>query len=168
VPRSIHTRPRGGFTLIELVIVVAVIAIIATIAIVNLLRSRMSANEAAAVANTRMISTAEISFKSAGFFDSDGDGSGDYGTLAQLGNPDGGGATQPFIDTVLATGNRLGYIYTVSVTLGSATTRAAYTCTAIPAVPGRTGYRQFFVDETGVVRYTGDGTAPTALSSPVD
>ena len=84
------------------------IAIVASIAIVNLLRSRMSANEAAAVANTRMISTAEIAFKSAGFFDSDGNGNGDYGTLAQLGNPDGSGTTQPFIDTVLATGNRLG------------------------------------------------------------
>ena len=168
MPGITSSKARTGFTLVELVIVVAVIAIVATIAIVNLLRSRMSANEAAAVANTRMISTAEIAFKTAGFFDSDGDGSGDYGTLDQLGNPDGSGTTQPFIDTVLATGNRLGYIYTVNVTLGSATTQAAYTCTAIPAVPGRTGYRQFFVDETGVVRYTGDGTTPTATSSPVD
>lgn len=39
-----------GFTLIELLIVIAVIAIIAAIAIPNLMRSRIRANEAAAVA----------------------------------------------------------------------------------------------------------------------
>jgi len=38
-----------GFSLIELLIVVAIILIIAAIAIPNLLRSRMLANQAAAV-----------------------------------------------------------------------------------------------------------------------
>ncbi len=72
---------KRGFTLIELMIVVAVIAIIAAIAIPNLLRSRMSANEASAAGSMRTLSTAEASFQAAGFVDSDGNGEGDYGTL---------------------------------------------------------------------------------------
>ena len=113
---------KQGFTLIELMIVVAIIAIIAAIAIPNLLRSRMSANEAGAAGAMRTISTGEVGFQTAGFVDADSDGVGDYGTLAQLANPDGAGATPPFIDSVLGGGNKHGYVFTMAVTAGSATT----------------------------------------------
>ncbi len=51
-----------GFSLIELLIVVAIILIIAAIAIPNLMRARMSANDASAAASVRDISTAEITY----------------------------------------------------------------------------------------------------------
>jgi type IV pilus assembly protein PilA len=62
-----------GFSLIELLIVVAIILIIAAIAIPNLLRSRMLANQSAAVATLRNINNSEatyiISYSTQGYAD---------------------------------------------------------------------------------------------------
>src|SRR3989442_12598474 len=51
-----------GFSLIELLTVVAIILIIAAMAIPSLLRCRISANEASAVASLRSINTAEVAY----------------------------------------------------------------------------------------------------------
>ncbi len=161
-------KRRGGFTLIELMIVIAIIAIIAAIAIPNLLRSRMSANEASASGAMRTISTAEVAFQTAAFVDSNADGMGDYGSLAQLGNPDGSGALPAFVDAVLINGYKQGYAFTVNVTLGNGTTPPSYTCTAVPTAPGQTGWRQYYVDDTGVIRFTSDGTGVSPSSPPLN
>jgi type IV pilus assembly protein PilA len=156
-----------GFTLVELMVVISVIAIIAAIAIPNLIRSRMTANETSAAAGIRSICTAEISFQSSAYRDVNNDGVGDFGTLANLLDPEGSGATPPYIDSVLGSGIKQGYTFTVTLTDGGPGTAPAFTCVAEPTAPGRSGYRQFFVDESGVIRATADGTAVNVTSPPL-
>jgi len=77
-------RTRAGFTLVELMIVVAIIAIIASIAAPKLVGARLAANEAAAIATLRTISTAQAQVQAAVAIDTDQDGAGEYGYLAEL------------------------------------------------------------------------------------
>jgi prepilin-type N-terminal cleavage/methylation domain-containing protein len=74
----------AGFTLIELMIVVAIIAIIASVAIPKLLSARLSANESAAIATLRSISSAQAQLQSSAAIDTDADGGGEYGYFGEL------------------------------------------------------------------------------------
>lgn len=162
-------RLRGGFTLLELMIVVAIIIIIAAISLPGLLRARMTSYESLALASTKAIATAEQMFQSARVADDDRDGQGDFGTLAELANPPGGLSTvAPFIDSVLGTGRKGGYTFNVTVSLGSPGRPPAYTCVASPLTPGTSGTRCFFVDQSSVLRFTSDGSVPDSQSRPVN
>ncbi len=157
---------KSGFTLIELMIVVAIIAIIAAIAIPSLLRSRIAANEAAAIGSCRQIMTGQVSYQAAVFKDGNNDGLGDFATLAELGDPLADG-TEGYIDEVLAAGQKQGFTFgPVVLTAGAAGTAPAYDLPVTPQVVGTTGIRHFWADETGVLRFESNAVA-TDASPPV-
>jgi len=163
-------KKQKGFSLIELLIVVAIILIIAAIAIPNLMRSRMAANESSAVGSVRTINTAEVTYNTQ---------YPDVGFALNLANLGGTaaacatatGATSTsacLIDSLLAGGSKSGYTFAAAGTiLGGGTVINQYTVTATPQGTGTTGQRGFFSDQSGVIRYSLDGTAPSTASSPL-
>jgi len=161
--RRVCGRGSGGFSLLELLIVVSVILAIAAIAIPNFMRSRMRANEAAAVASVRNIVTAEVVYSTT--YDI-----GYSSSLAKLAPPPGGAApvsanNAGLIDDILAAGVKSGYRFTyVATDLNGDGKMDVYTLNADPVSPGTTGDRHFFTDQGGVIHF--NTSAPATINDP--
>ena len=153
-------KKQKGFSLIELLIVVAIILIIAAIAIPNLMKSRMAANESSAVGSVRTINTAQVTYSAScpnvGF----------SATLAELYSGAACPGGKGIIDNVLSTGTKSGYTFAYApVASGAPPMNTTYTTAATPLTIGTTGQRGFYSDQTGVIRYTLDGSVPTNAAS---
>lgn len=130
-----------GFSLIELLIVVAIILIIAAIAIPNLMRSRLTANEASAVSSIRQINNAQetyrMTYPNVGY----------AADLAALGGPSGPvtANNSQILDWVLGCSSqpcpKTGYSFQITNTIGTPVT--SYTSNGTPAMRGQTGIRGF-------------------------
>jgi len=140
-------RRAKGFSLIELLIVVAIILIIAALAIPSFLRSRMAANESAAVGALRTVNTAQISYNSAyptvGFSSSLTALSG-----TSCSPPNSGSAC--LIDSALAAGTKNGYVFALSNVTG--TPSGTYQINANPTLWNYSGIRYFCSFQDAVVR----------------
>jgi len=135
------------------------VLIVAAIAIPNLLRARISANEAAAAGATRTIVMAAVQYHSS------------YNrypeSLDQMGTPGSGAPDQnhaALLDNSLASGTKGGYLFTFSQRTDDRGS-PGFEIHANPIKPGSTGLRYFFADEDQLVRV--DNKPASAESPPL-
>lgn len=133
--------------------------IIAAIAIPNLIKSKMAADEASAVGSVRTINTGEVNYAASC------PATGFSTNLAGLYSGGGCLGGQGIIDQVLSGGAKSGHKFAEAGVTGTDGLDDTYTSTGVPAVVGTTGQRGFYSDQTGVIRYTLTGAAPTNASN---
>ena len=153
---DLRKRRRGGFSLVELLIVIAIILIILAIALPRLDKARMQTQETAAIRQIGTLHTAQTQYFSQ---------YGKYATaLAELGPPASG---QPgpngaeLIPGDLALGTKTGYLFTLQ---GAPT---GYTVNATPVAFNSTGRRTFFSDQTMIIRENWGAEPATATSKEI-
>ncbi len=141
---------RSGFTLVELMIVVTVIALVVALVIPNFLEARKVSDETAAISYLKSILTAQQLYRT---------------RMGQYAESD-----ERLVEAGLLSGHSIvdgeneisGYTFVVD---GFGVLNwFAY---AVPLEPGITGDRFFFVDATGVLRWSENGI-PDKNSPPLD
>ncbi len=138
-------KSKIGFTLVEIMVVLAIVMTLATLVVSNVLRARHNANETAAIAACSTVVTACQAYYANTLPHS-------YPrNLSDLVPP---ASTPPYIDSVLASGTKQGYVYTYA-----SGDSESFTLNSDPSVPGKTGSRHFFVNESGIIKAKNNGQA---------
>jgi hypothetical protein len=135
-------------------IVVAVLGLVVAMSTPILSDARMRGNESAALSQLRTITTAQIFFH---HNDADRNGTTDYATSLTALHAHG-----ELIDEALADGIQSGYRFEIL----EGVTAFTWSAVAEPHAPGRSGEKFFYIDETGVPRFSTTGRAGPA-DSPI-
>lgn len=150
-----YRRRRGGFSLIELLIVIAIILIILAVALPKLANARKFAQEMAGMKAISTIHTAETQYYST---------FGRYATtLLELGPPASGSSgpqAADLIDRDLASGEKGGYKFVLTPT------PTGYTLNVAPVSFGTSGSRTFFSDQTMSIHQHA-GQEPATINDPL-
>lgn len=132
---------KRAFTLMEIMIVIAIVIVVITFVIPNILRSRVVANEGAALANLRTLSNScqtyhmnEQSYPE---------------NLLILSN-----ANPPYIDNVLGSGTKQGYQF-----IYESADSDHFSVHANPIHTGLLKGRYFYLDESGTIRFRNESPA---------
>jgi len=130
---------------------IPMLLIIAAIVIPNVLRARIAANEASAVAAVRTLIVAESVYAQTH------PATGYTCALSELDQ----------IDSTLKTGRKHGYVFGLrDCTAGTeGTSNVKYRIVAYPITPNQTGVRAFCSDESAVVRVDSSGSAQDCMDS---
>ena len=165
-PLKSYTKEHNisGFSLIELLIVIVVLGVIASISVLNIVSSRRAANSASAVQSMRVISSSQSSYSA-------GVGNGEYATADAL-------LKQQYIDDSLAAASlptpsnvrqqpKSGYVFVFNTIANNPSTNtiADYQISARPLLGNgfaRAGDKSFFLDSTGVIKFSPSAVAPFA------
>jgi type IV pilus assembly protein PilA len=154
---------QSGFSLIELLIVVAIILVIAAIAIPNLLRARLSANEASAASSVRQITQSELSYSTA--YPSVGYAA----SLTELGSPAGdctpSSSTACLVDSNLTLGQKSGYNFLATGVSGSGGIYSTFVVGAAPIIFSKTGSRDYCSATDAVLRARPGAAGRTPIST---
>ena len=159
----------NGFTLIELLIVVAIIAIIAAVATAGLLRSRAAANEASAIGNIRVASSAQKAYAVSCGFGAYATGFVVLGTAVTTND-----AYVPADLGMVASPTKAGYRFSIAPGQGSTAgpadcagrpTMTAFYASAVP-LSFWTGSRSFALNADGALWQISGSTAPTEPFGP--
>lgn len=165
---------RGGFTLIEILVVVALVVVLSLVGAFNVLRARTTGNEGVALANLRQLSVSLLMYNSINnAYPADFTWRLSlYGARCGPGHapePDYGPANFCLPLTGGTSDNVSGYVYSYQ---GAPAPAGSYTLTANPQTANVTGTKAFFVDQTNSLRHCigagpADATDPTIDQPPV-
>jgi prepilin-type N-terminal cleavage/methylation domain-containing protein len=165
-------KRQRGFTLVELLVTMAIALVLLVIAIPNLVSAKKSSNETAAASNLNAVFQAQNVYASqyGGFAPA-------ISNLATKTTPPdcvGAGMLDPTVWT--ATPTMSGYNFSALATPGADNpTDVAQTIAGCPVwhswsltstpISTSTGTRGFYIDDSGTVKYTKDGSAPGPTST---
>lgn len=130
-----------GFTLVEIMVVILILAVLVALSVPNILRSRVAANEGAAMANLKTLNTACQAYH----IDQQA-----YPVSLQVLST----VNPPYIDNVFGSGKKQGYEF-----IYESSDSDHFTVHANPIHTGLLKGRYFYLDENGSIRAHSDGPA---------